>query len=360
MPFLPLHSVTLPHPNRPTAADSIAPELRQRQASCTACSAEQATPPAPPAPEGEASPIVEVEFKGRRKALCRNPHNLLLRLGDLVLLTTPHGTDAGHVSALGSIAQRKQQLFYNGADPELTLLRKATDADRAQYEQNRRDEPYALQEARHLAKSFPEVAQMKLTDAEWQWDRRRLTFYFTAPTRVDFRQYVRALSQRFRTRIELRQIHPRDETRRLGGIGPCGRELCCATFLRTNLSVPLSAVRTQMLPLNLTRLSGLCGRLKCCLLYELDLYREALQHFPPLTAILHTDAGPAKIVKIDIFHDTVQAQVEETGALLTFSRAQLSELQAQGRIEIPSSAPSTAPDGAEDSDDSLPTDEELP
>jgi len=359
MPFLPLHSVSIPR-TEPTAADAIAPELRERQSACSACGAERPESPPPSPAREEASPLVEVEFKGRRKALFANPRRIPLRLGELVLVTAPTGTDAGYVCALGSTAERKQQLFYNNTPPDQTILRKATPSDQRQYEENRRDEPRLLLEARRLARTLPGLEQMKLTDAEWQWDRRRLTLYFTAPTRIDFRHFVRLLTQHFRTRIELRQIQARDETRRLGGIGPCGRELCCATFLRECKPVPLSAARTQMLPMNLTRLSGLCGRLKCCLLYEFELYREALQHYPPLNAIIHTDAGAAKIIKIELLRERLQLQLLETGAPLTLSLAELAELRRQGRIEIPTpSAPTELPSTSESDEESLPPEEEL-
>ena len=349
MHFLPIDSLTLPTQER-TAADAIAPELWQRQSLCSSCTAAEPTEPQADT-SGTSSPIVEVTFKGRRRALAANPKQLQLRRGEIVVLTSPTGTDAGQVNLTGSAALRAQQLFYGGAAPTMTILRKATSEDLQRHTDNRRDELSILQEARRLARTLPELEQMKLTDAEWQWDRRRLTLYFTAPTRVDFRRYVRLLRQRFRTHIELRQIQPREETRQLGGVGPCGRELCCATFLRECKPVPLAAARAQLLPLNLTRLSGLCGRLKCCLLYELELYREALEHYPPLTAIVHTELGPAKIVKLDIFRESVQLQLQETGALLTLSRAQLDELRRQGRIELP-----TTPSEKEDE---LPPEEEL-
>ncbi|GBD06493.1 hypothetical protein HRbin21_00286 [bacterium HR21] len=356
MPFLPIESVQIPNLG-PTAADALAPELQQRQSACTSCPAETPHQPPPPETSEEPSPIVELEFKGRRRALAANPKKLRIRTGDLVLATSPTGTDAGHVRAIGSAALRAQQLFYSGAPPSLALLRLATPEDYQRYTQNRQEEPTVLREARQLARTLPELAHMKLTDAEWQWDRRRLTLYFTAPTRVDFRQYVRLLRQRFRTHIELRQIQPREETRRLGGLGPCGRELCCATFLRDCKPVPLAAARTQLLPLNLTRLSGLCGRLKCCLLYELDLYREALQHYPPLNAVVHTEHGPARIVKLDVLREEIQLQLEETGALLTLSRSQLDELRRHGRVVLPDTPAAGELPGGED--ESLPPEEDL-
>ncbi len=359
MLFLSVHNVTLPGSTTPSsAADAIAPSLQHRPSGCTACTSELTIPPSPSDAPPPPSPIVEVEFKGHRKALFANPRQLVLQYGELVLVTSPFGTDAGRVSALGKEAQRKQQLFYNGAEPEQTILRKATPEDVQRYNQNRQEELDILREARRLAKTLPELEQMKLTDAEWQWDRRRLILYFTAPERVDFRQYVRLMSQRFRTRIELRQIQARDETRRLGGIGPCGRELCCATFLRECQPVPLNAARTQQLQFNLLRLSGLCGRLKCCLLYELQLYREALQHYPPLNAIVHTDGGPAKIVKLDILRQQLQLQLLETGLPLTLSLEQVKQLQEQGRVEIPTT-PELAESPGKDEEESLPPEEEL-
>jgi cell fate regulator YaaT (PSP1 superfamily) len=356
MAFLPLYSVAIPS-DAPSAADSIAPSLQTPRSGCSSCAAPETH--SPDTPTAEPSELVEVEFKGRRRLLCSNPARLPLRLRELVLVTSPHGIDAGHVSALGATAQRKQALYYNGAQPQERILRRATPQDQQQYERNRREELELLLQARQLAKSFPTLASMKLTDAEWQWDRRRLTLYFTAPQRVDFRGFVRTLAQRFKTRVELRQIPAREETRRLGGLGPCGRELCCATFLVQLKPVSLQAARIQQLSMNLLRLSGLCGRLKCCLLYELDFYREALQHYPPLNAIVHTDAGPAKIVKLDLLQERVQLQLQETGALLTLTHTQLQELRAQGRIELPSTPapPETPP--SEPEEESLPPEEEL-
>ncbi|MEN3026375.1 MAG: regulatory iron-sulfur-containing complex subunit RicT [Chlorobiota bacterium] len=356
MSFLPLHNVliTPPQPTS-TAADAIASELWERQSACSTCTRQSPTQPPLRAEPDQPSPVVEVEFKGHRKLLCANPRQLRLQLRELVLVAVPTGTDAGYICALGDLALRKQRLFYANAEPSSSILRKATETDQAQYERNRQEELQILQEARRLARTLPELEQMKLTDAEWQWDRRRLTLYFTAPGRVDFRKYVRLLTQRFRARIELRQIQPREETRRLGGIGPCGRELCCSTFLRECRPVPLAAVRTQLLPFNLLRLSGLCGRLKCCLLYELSFYREALQHYPPLNATVHTEAGPAKIVKLDIFREQLQLQLIETGTFLTLSLAQITDLWRQGKVELPTALEPPSPSEGE----SLPPEEEL-
>lgn len=359
MPFLPLHSVSIPPGEIPTAADAIAPTVFESRQGCTACTAQSPTSPETEHPR-QPSPLVEVEFKGHRKALFANPQRVLLQHGDLVLVSLPSGIDAGHVSALGELAHRKQQLFYNGAEPEQRVLQKATVEDRERYLHNRREESDVLRFARQLARAVPGLETMKLTDAEWQWDRLRLLLYFTAPGRVDFRQYVRLLSHHFRTRIELRQIQARDETRRLGGLGPCGRELCCATFLRTCPPVSLNASRTQQLQFNLTRLSGLCGRLKCCLLYELELYRNALRQYPPLNALVHTDQGLAKVVKLDVLRERLHLQLLETGLSLTLTLAEINQLREQGRVELPTTPESleSSADAAED--ETPPLEEELP
>ncbi len=358
MPFLPLYNVSIPPAETPSAADSIAPTLFHSREACTACTAQQ-----PDLPDtdtaAQPSPLVEVEFKGHRKALFSNPHQLPLQRGELVLVSVPSGIDAGHVSALGQIAQRKQQLFYNGAEPDQRILRKATPADRERYLSNRHEEPNVLRLARQLATTVPGLDGMKLTDAEWQWDRRRLFLYFTAPNRVDFRQYLRLLNQHFRTRIELRQIQARDEARRLGGLGPCGRELCCSTFLRTCQPVSLSAARIQQLQFNLMRLSGLCGRLKCCLLYELEFYRDALRHYPPLNALVHTEQGPAKIVKLDILRELLYLQLLETGLPLTLTLAEISQLREHGRIELPATTELAEPTLGTAEDETPPPEEEL-
>src|SRR5690606_13129762 len=146
---------------------------------------------------------------------------------------------------------------------------------------------------------------MKLVDVEWQFDLSKVTFFFTADHRVDFRQLVRDLASRFRTRVELRQIGARDEAGRVGGIGSCGRELCCSTWLQEFKPVSTQAAKIQSLPLNPVRLSGQCGRLKCCLNYELEQYMSALKNFPPVDTRVRTDEGMAIVQKLDIFRDMV-------------------------------------------------------
>jgi cell fate regulator YaaT (PSP1 superfamily) len=152
---------------------------------------------------------------------------------------------------------------------------------------------------------------MKLVDAEWQFDRKKVTFYFTADHRVDFRQLVRDLARRFRTRVDLRQIGARDEAARIGGIGSCGRELCCSTWLQEFKPVSTQAAKVQNLPLNPVRLSGQCGRLKCCLNYELEQYMTALSGFPTVDTPIETEVGKGTIQKLDIFKEMVWIQYQD-------------------------------------------------
>jgi len=152
---------------------------------------------------------------------------------------------------------------------------------------------------------------MKLVDVEWQFDHKKVTFYFTAEHRVDFRALVRELAKRFRTRVELRQIGARDEAARIGGIGSCGRELCCSTWLQSFQPVSTQSAKIQNLPLNPVRLSGQCGRLKCCLNYELELYMGALKDYPRIDSYVTTKNGKGRVQKINIFKEVVWVQFED-------------------------------------------------
>src|SRR5690606_1256455 len=189
------------------------------------------------------------------------------------------------------------------------IIRSAGLADIERWESNREMEA----EAFHIARTAIDRLKlpMKLVDVEWQFDHKKITFYFTADHRVDFRQLVRDLARQFRTRVELRQIGARDEAARLGGIGSCGRELCCATWLQEFKPVSTQAAKIQNLPLNPVRLSGQCGRLKCCLNYELEQYMAALRDFPRVDTPVTTSYGRGTIQKLDIFKDVVWIQYED-------------------------------------------------
>jgi cell fate regulator YaaT (PSP1 superfamily) len=187
-----------------------------------------------------------------------------------------------------------------------TIVRKATHSDVERWRENQGKERDSFLVGRKAIekRNMP----MKLVDVEWQFDHKKVTFYFTAENRVDFRELVRDLARRFHTRVELRQIGARDEAARIGGIGSCGRELCCSTWLQSFKPVNTTAAKVQNLPLNPVRLSGQCGRLKCCLNYELEQYMTTLRRFPRLETAVRTPAGLGRIKKLDIFKDVVWVQ----------------------------------------------------
>jgi cell fate regulator YaaT (PSP1 superfamily) len=255
--------------------------------------------------------IVEVLFKGNRKAFYRNAQGITLRSGDYVVVQADRGLDMGRVNLMGELVRLR--LKARGLDIQAEfprIVRRATAEDMARYEANRAREEEAFRICRRHIERLN--LSMKLVDAEWQFDGKKLTFYFTAEHRVDFRQLVRDLAAEFRTRIELRQIGVRDEAARVGGIGSCGRELCCSTWLQEFKHVSTQAARVQNLPINPAKLSGQCGRLKCCLNYELEQYMEALAQYPPLETRLRTQRGEGIIEKIDIFKERLWVHYPET------------------------------------------------
>lgn len=248
--------------------------------------------------------LVEVVFKAGRKGFFRNARDLELHAGDYVVVESDRGVDLGSVNMAGEMVRlrvRSRGLDEKGEYPNVIRVAALPDIERL--EENREMEA----ESFHIGRQAIGRLQlpMKLVDVEWQFDRSKVTFYFTADHRVDFRQLVRDLASRFRTRVELRQIGARDEAARVGGIGSCGRELCCATWLQEFKPVATQAAKIQSLPLNPVRLSGQCGRLKCCLNYELEQYMNALKRFPPIDTRVRTDAGTGVVQKLDIFKDLV-------------------------------------------------------
>lgn len=246
--------------------------------------------------------IVEVRYKGaRREFVDVADRETPLRVNDLVLVETERGVDAGFVSMTGSLVHAKRKAKQIANETLSTLYRRATAEDAERYNRNRASEIEAMSVCRSRIESF--ALPMKLVDAEWQFDHHRVTFFFTAEGRVDFRELVRDLAAIFRTRIELRQISVRDEAKRVGGLGVCGRELCCTTHLGRYEHITLDHAKSQMLQINPTKLSGQCGRLKCCLLYEVDTYVEGLRRFPPLESMVMTTMGEGRVQKIDIFRD---------------------------------------------------------
>jgi cell fate regulator YaaT (PSP1 superfamily) len=244
--------------------------------------------------------ITEVRFKGGRKEFYRNSNNLELYIGDPVIIEVPNGHHLGYISLTGELV-RLQMKKKSIADDEniKSIYRIASQKDMEKYETARNRENNTLFRTRQIINDLK--LDMKLTDVEYQADNTKATFYYSAEERVDFRELIKLLAGEFKIRVEMRQISLRQEAGRLGGIGSCGRELCCATWLTDFKSVSTSAARYQNLSLNPTKLSGQCGRLKCCLNYELDTYMDALQGIPEVEHPLQTQKGPASLQKTDIF-----------------------------------------------------------
>ncbi len=263
-------------------------------------------------PEGQSQfDIVEVRFKNSRKAFFRNTHNLSLQAGDVVVVEGSPGHDVGVVSIVGELVRIQLKKKAPGFKPHEArkIYRKATEEDIELWKESRDMEFDTMHNARKIAGKLK--LDMKISDVEFQGDKSKATFFYTAEQRVDFRQLIKDLAETCKVRIEMRQIGARQEAARLGGIGSCGRELCCSTWLTDFRSVSTSAARYQQLSLNPQKLAGQCGKLKCCLNYELDMYLEAIKGFPSTEVKLHTEKGTAFHIKTDVFkqvlwyiHDT--------------------------------------------------------
>lgn len=245
--------------------------------------------------------VVEVSFKnGSRKSFYNLPNHLHLTTGDVVVVEAKSGYDIGHISLSGELVrlQMKKKKFK---DEHLihAVIRRANERDLERLSEARSMERQTLIRARAIARSLD--LDMKMGDIEYQGDKRKATFYYTANGRVDFRELIRHYAREFKVKIEMRQIGARQESARIGGLGSCGRELCCSTWLTDFKSVSTAAARYQNLAINQAKLSGQCGRLKCCLNYELDTYMEAVKAFPKKADRIQTEMGTATLVKTDIF-----------------------------------------------------------
>ena len=248
--------------------------------------------------------FAEIRFKGTRRDYFAY-EDLDLRPGSKVIVEADRGEDLGEVTALGAIAERKCSASGGCATPlpQKSVLRFARDHETARLAALRDDEHWVRTETRKLVHRHR--LKMKVTEAEWQFDKNKLIIYFTAERRVDFRELVRDLARNFRTRIELKQIGVRDEAALLGGVGRCGRELCCSTWLPALKSVSLQLAKDQRLSLNPAQISGCCGRLMCCLMYEHNTYVQARRRFPREGKTLRTERGEEKVVSVDIWRETV-------------------------------------------------------
>ncbi len=255
--------------------------------------------------------FVEIQFKGTRRDYYSN-RGVDVHPGAYVLVEADRGEDLGEITALGSIAQRKCSASSGGCAtpaPEKRVLRLAESSEVDRLVELRSDEERVREEASVLVARHG--LKMKVTEAEWQFDRKKLIIYFTAERRVDFRELVRELARTFRTRIELKQIGVRDEAALLGGVGRCGRELCCSTWLPELKPVSHQLAKDQRLSLNPAQISGCCGRLMCCLMYEHQTYVEARRRFPREGKTLRTSRGPEKVISVDIWREQVVLRDQE-------------------------------------------------
>lgn len=263
-----------------------------------------------------ASNIVEVSFKdGASQGFYHAPADLEVFTGDNVAVETKNGFNVGRITLSGELV-RLQMKKKKVAETKVTesVLRRANARDMEKLAEVRELEKETLVKARAIARQ--NHVKMKVADIEYQGDGRKATIYYTADDRIDFRELVRQYSHQFRVKIEMRQIGPRQETSRLGGIGSCGRELCCSTWLSDFNAVNTAAARYQNIAINQAKLSGQCGRLKCCLNYELDTYMEALEAFPKKADKLKTGAGLAILIKTDIFKGIMYYTYRENRGLL--------------------------------------------
>jgi cell fate regulator YaaT (PSP1 superfamily) len=275
--------------------------------------------------------IVEIKFKGSRKEFYLNQENIYLEAGELVVVeATTGGYDVGHVSITGELV-RMQMVKRRVKEEDVIkkIYRKATVADVEKWKIAKELEWETMHKSRKLALELN--LSMKLSDVDYQGDKTKATFYYTAEGRVDFRELIKKMAETFRIRIEMRQIGMRQEASRLGGIGSCGRELCCSTWLTDFKTVSTSAARYQNLSLNTLKLAGQCGKLKCCLNYELDTYMDALKHIPENVNVLKTERGDARLQKTDIFKKLMWFSYPGEEAWVPLPLIRVKEIQLMNR-----------------------------
>ncbi len=287
-------------------------------------------------PVQEKFDIVEVRFKNGRKDFYRNASNLDLVTGEAVVVDVQGGHHLGYVSMQGELVRLQMKKKKVPDDNEIRkVYRKATLSDLEKFEEVRQRENPALYRTRNII--IEQNLGMKLTDIEFQADNTKATFYYSAEERVDFRELIKVLAGEFKIRVDMRQISLRQEASRLGGIGSCGRELCCSTWLTDFKSVSTSAARYQNLSLNPSKLSGQCGRLKCCLNYELETYMDALEDIPEIKS-LKTKNGEARLQKTDIFRKLMWFSFDRDNNWHPISTDRVKEIMAMNKAgEVPES-----------------------
>lgn len=271
--------------------------------------------------------VVEVKFKGGRKEYFRNVDYLSLHTGDPVVVDVPSGHHIGHVSLQGELVRLQMQKRKVRNDDNITrIYRVATQKDMEKWEEAKSREVPTLYRCKQIVDEYG--LNMKMSDVEFQADNSKATFYYSAEDRIDFRELIKSLAGEFKVRVEMRQISLRQEAGRIGGIGVCGRELCCSTWLVDFKNVTTSAARYQNLSLNPGKLSGQCGRLKCCLNYELDTYMDAIKDIPQVEKPLLTEQGPAKLQKTDIFRKLMWFSYNHDNDWVSITCDRVREIQA--------------------------------
>ncbi len=265
--------------------------------------------------------VTGVRFKKAGKIYYFDPDNYHLTLDDYVIVETARGIEYGEVVIANKLVDEEDVVL-----PLKKVIRIADEEDRKNVEKNKQmaKEAYVICEG----KIADHELEMNLVDVEYTFDRNKVIFYFTADGRIDFRELVKDLAARFKTRIELRQIGVRDEAKLLGGIGPCGRMLCCSTFLGDFEPVSIKMAKDQNLSLNPSKISGLCGRLMCCLKYENELYEEAKRNLPDVGEKVETERGRGKVIDLNILAKTIHVELEENQQIVQFSFDEIIEEDA--------------------------------
>lgn len=292
------------------------------------------------APKSENSNLVEVQFKGDRKDFYVNSEGIDIRSGDWVAVQgEKSGHDIGKVTMKGELValQIKRKSRDVEKEPIRKLFRIASENDMQKWKDVVANEDEILVKAKRIIEDYK--LEMKLTDVEFQGDNSKAIFYYTAEKRVDFRELIKEYSRNFGVRVEMRQIGVRQEAAKIGGMGSCGRELCCSTWMIDFPSVSTNAARYQQLSINPQKISGQCGRLKCCLNFELDGYTEALKDFPSTKVQLKSKKGNAKFVKLDVFKGVLfYFNMDNPGDLLELSIENVNKIIALNKKgEIPAS-----------------------
>ena len=301
----------------------------------------------------DACRVVEISFnQGTRKEFYRNPALQPFEKGEQVAVEGVNGFDVGEISLTGEIVRLQMKKHGVKEDqPDMKkILRRASERDIDLWKQNKAREPEAVIRSRAIAKQLK--LNMKISQVEMQADGRKATFFYIADNRVDFRELIKVYANEFKVKVEMRQIGARQEAGKVGGIGSCGRELCCSTWLTEFKSVNTNAARYQNLSINQTKLSGQCGRLKCCLNYELDTYLDALQQFPEQCDVLQVAKGNAFLVKKDIFKNLMWYTLPDSNKQYPLSIERVKKIKSQNQqgirpeelepVEVVSSKPKEA------------------